>query len=96
MSHQSIVTVSWVDERTGGLVELDVPAEDAAAIGRGELVGGRGWVQRRFTAEEGIARSKEGIARAKARLDQIGARRDELVNEFPELKSHGRRPTGDA
>jgi hypothetical protein len=90
MNDENIVTVSWVDERTAELVEMDVPAEVAAAIGRGEPVGGRGWVQRRFTAEEGIARSKEGVARAKARLDQIGARRDELVNEYPELKSHGR------
>jgi hypothetical protein len=87
MNDENITTMWWVDERTAELVELDVPAEVAAAMGRGEPVGGRGWAQRRFA-------SKDGIARMKARLDQIDARRDELVNEYPELKSHGRRSQG--
>jgi hypothetical protein len=88
MNDENITTMWWVDERTAELVELDVPAEVAAAMGRGERVGGRGWAQRRFA-------SKDGVARMKARVDQINARRDEMVSTWPSLKSHGRRPPGD-
>jgi hypothetical protein len=94
MNDENIVTISWVDESTGDLVELDVPTETAEALRRGERVVGRGWTQRRFTAKEGIARTKEGIARSKARLDQISSRRDEMVDTWPSLKSHGRRGAG--
>jgi hypothetical protein len=87
MNDETIVTIVWIDERTADLIELDVPADVAAAMRRGERVFGRGWEQRRFSA-------KDGIARMKARLDQIDARRDEMVDTWPSLKSHGRRRAG--
>ena len=88
MNDENIVTITWVNERTGELREMDVAAEDAESLGRGKAIGGYNLPQRRFSATE-------GIARLQARVDQIEARRDELVDEYPELKSHGRRFTGD-
>jgi hypothetical protein len=89
-SQDEIRTVGWVDPTTAEWLELDVPVEMADKMAAGESTQTRRAEMRRFNAGD-------GIARLLARIDQLRARQDELLNEYPELKSHGpkRRPDQD-
>jgi hypothetical protein len=73
MSDENITRVTMIGSLTGKLIEIDVPTHVAEGWQRDWPNAGRGWPQRRFSADD-------AIAMLRARIDQIDARRDELVD----------------
>ena len=65
MSHQKTVTLRWISEVTGELVEWPVPAHVAEALDRGQGVIEFGdWPQRRFKLEDAGTASRLGMTRS--------------------------------
>jgi hypothetical protein len=79
------VTLQWVNEWTGELVELVVPRRALAA---GEVFGRYGGPEpRRFSGQAALDRLDDQMAGIRARLDQLHTSRDDFVTAFPWLKS---------
>lgn len=73
------------------MVELDVPADFAAAADAGRRVGRYGAEPRRYDLPAAKAKLDDEIAATRAVIDQITAHRDALVDAVPQFKTLPRR-----